>query len=194
MAEWRSFAVVPLGAGELHFGSMMRARIDALVSRRHWPTTMQALALSISPVAMLAACGSTAAPATSAANDDYGYEFEHDVSHPATAAAPEQAGPSSSERFGRIPPEAIQSTVRAHFDAFRKCYETGLTTQPDLAGTVKVAFTIGKDGKTLDAAGGASTLPNTDVVDCIVGEFRTLTYPKNEDGIVTVVYPIEFSP
>ena len=56
--------------GELHFGSTLRARIEALASQRHWPSPSQAVALSLAPVAMLGACsGSTptaAAPSTTA--------------------------------------------------------------------------------------------------------------------------------
>jgi hypothetical protein len=32
------------------------------------------------------------------------------------------------------------------------------------------------------------------VVDCIVKEYEEITFPAPEGGIVTVVYPIKFSP
>jgi hypothetical protein len=39
-----------------------------------------------------------------------------------------------------------------------------------------------------------STLPDRDVANCILDVFRQLRFPKPAGGIVTVVYPIQFSP
>ena len=41
MAEWRSVMLAPLGAGELHFGSTLRARVEALANVRRWPLVVQ---------------------------------------------------------------------------------------------------------------------------------------------------------
>ena len=197
MAEWRSFGIAPLGAGELHFGSTLRARIEALASQRHWPLAAQAIALVFAPIALLVACtgsaptsAATAATASGEEAAGYGYEFETDSQKAAAARAP---APSAAGPDGRIPPEAIQSAVRARFDAFRACYEAGLTKDPKLAGTVTVKYAIAKDGTTVGAADEKSTLPDKDVVACIVGEFGKVTYPTGGEN-ATVVYPIIFSP
>ena len=52
------------------------------------------------------------------------------------------------------------------------------------------------DGKVSSASPDASgtTLPDPQTVDCVVDVFRTLEFPKPEGGIVTVVYPLIFSP
>jgi beta-lactamase regulating signal transducer with metallopeptidase domain len=55
IAERGSFAGV--GAGELHFGSTLRARIEALGSRSPWPRGLQACLVGLA-VAALAACSS----------------------------------------------------------------------------------------------------------------------------------------
>jgi hypothetical protein len=205
MAEWRWLAVRPIGAGagELHFGSTMRARIEALASQRHWPVGIQALALSLALLALFAACGGAAprpasAPGagTPSSGDDskgYGYEFEADAAK-AAAAAPASGGFLPAGPDGRLPPETIQATVRAHFGALRTCYEAGLKRDPKLAGTVRVKYAFGEDGITTEAADDKSTLPDAGVVACVVGEFRKLTYPKAQGGNVTVVYPIQFAP
>ncbi len=196
IAEWRSLVVSPLGAGELHFGSTLRARIEALASPRHWPLAVQAITLSLAPLAMLAACGGAASrPAAAPGDDDkgYGYEFETDTAK-AAADAPTAATPLPLAPGGRLPPETIQATVRGHFGAIKGCYDAGLKKDPKLAGTVTVKFVFGEDGVTKDAADAKSTLPDKDVVACVVGEFRKLTYPKAPGGEVTVVYPIQLAP
>jgi hypothetical protein len=207
MAEGRSFAVAPLGAGELHFGSTLRARIEALASQRHWPLAAQALTLSFAPIALLVACSgaspspptppaptvAAAAPAAERADEDtdYGYMFEVDSAkavEPPGSPAPRPLNPD-----GRVSPDAIQATLRAHYGAVRACYEAGLRKDPRLTGTATVKLLIGKDGVTREAADASSTLPEKDVVACIVGELEKLTYPAGP-GVVTVVYPIQLAP
>ena len=204
MAEWRSLAVTPLGAGELHFGSTLRARIEALASQRHWPLAAQVLTLSFAPFALLAAC-SGASPSPSAApspaltaqaqveeDTDYGYNFEVDSAKAAGAPASDAPRPLNAD--GRVSPEAIQGIMRAHYGALRTCYEAGLLGNSRLTGTVSVKLVFGKDGVVMTReADGESTLPDPDVVGCVVGELGKLTYPAGP-GRVTVVYPIQFAP
>jgi beta-lactamase regulating signal transducer with metallopeptidase domain len=190
------FVVAPLGAGELHFGSTLRSRIEALASQRHWPLTAQAgLVLLTSAVLFLACGGSVATPEPSTADHsgDYGYQFETDPAK-ATSAPASSASSSPADSTGRIAPEIIQQTVRANFGRFRKCYEDGLAKNSQLAGTVTVSFVIGLDGTTTQAADKDSTMPDKEVVDCIVRGFGNISYPKPEGGVVTVVYPVQFTP
>lgn len=120
-------------------------------------------------------------------------------------------GPPSRVRVGqpgisgRLPPEVIQRIVRASFGDLRKCYEDGLRRNPNLAGRIAVRFVIGWDGSVTEASevgpqGGspsspASTpMPDRAVVSCVLHEFTKINFPRPEGGIVTVVYPIQFSP
>jgi hypothetical protein len=57
-----------------------------------------------------------------------------------------------------------------------------------------VRFVIDRQGHVADASDGGSTLPDPDVIACIVKGFADLSFPKPEGGIVTVVYPIAFAP
>jgi beta-lactamase regulating signal transducer with metallopeptidase domain len=197
IAEWSSFAVAT-GAGELHFGSTLRARIEALTSQRHWPVAAQALVVSLAPMALLTACAASTPPrvATTAGDlerdTDYGYEFDTD-SAKAAAAAPASGTTPTLNADGRVAPEAIQASVRARFSAIVACYETGRAKDPQLAGKVNVKLVIGEDGVTREASDNGSTLPDKDVVACIVGDLRAVTYPKGP-GVLTVVYPIELTP
>jgi hypothetical protein len=58
LAEWRTVALTPAGA-ELHFGSTLRARIEALVHVSAWPRAIQG-GLVMLAVAGFAACSSMA--------------------------------------------------------------------------------------------------------------------------------------
>jgi hypothetical protein len=93
-----------------------------------------------------------------------------------------------------IPPEVIQRIVRQNFGRFRLCYENGLRNSPNLAGRVSVRFVIGRDGAVSSAANGGSDLPDGGVVSCVTRAFYGLSFPQPDEGIVTVTYPIMFSP
>lgn len=95
---------------------------------------------------------------------------------------------------GRLPPEVIQRTVRQNFGRFKFCYETGLRNNPNLAGRVAVRFIINHDGSVSSAQNGGSDLPDAAVVSCVTRAFFGLSFPQPENGIVTVTYPIVFSP
>ena len=95
---------------------------------------------------------------------------------------------------GRLPPEVIQRTVRQNFGRFRSCYEGSLRTNPNLQGRVSVKFVIGRDGSVSNVGNGGSDLPDPSVVQCVIRSFYGLSFPEPKDGIVTVTYPIVFSP
>jgi hypothetical protein len=57
-----------------------------------------------------------------------------------------------------------------------------------------VRFVIDRSGAVTQAVDGGSDLPNADVVACVVRAFTTLSFPQPPDGLVTVVYPIVFTP
>jgi hypothetical protein len=190
LAERADTTIAPLSPA-LHFGAGLRARIEALASAPSWPRAAQMIVAIAAPLALFAAC--SAAPA-SPGNDasGYGYEFSDDSQKEAAAASSSTPPPAPAN--GRLPPERIQSVVRASFPSFKQCYEAGLARDPKLAGTVTVRFTINLSGLVEGAANDGSSLPDQAVVACIVGAFGKLAFEKPNGGIVTVVYPIVFSP
>ncbi len=95
---------------------------------------------------------------------------------------------------GRLPPEVIQRIVRQNYGRFRMCYENGLRSNPNLEGRVTVRFVIGRDGSVSNVGNGGSDLPDPGVISCVVSAYYGLSFPQPEGGIVTVVYPIMFSP
>ncbi len=94
---------------------------------------------------------------------------------------------------GRLPPKVIRRIVRQNFGRFRLCYENGLRNNPNLQGRITVRFVIGRDGRVSNVVGGGD-LPNAGVVSCVKRSFYGLTFPRPKGGIVTVSYPIVFSP
>lgn len=95
---------------------------------------------------------------------------------------------------GRIAPEVIQRIVRQSFGRFRLCYENGLRNNPNLAGRVSVRFIIDRSGRVSSTANAGSDLPDSAVVSCVVRSFSGMSFPEPENGIVSVTYPISFSP
>jgi hypothetical protein len=127
--------------------------------------------------------------------DDDGGAFEggrghvpgvHEVRAPILRAA---SAPQS-----RVPPETIQRVVRQTFGRFRVCYESALRTNPLLEGRVAVKFTIDPTGAVAVASDGGSDLPDARVVACVVRAFASLTFPEFSAGVVTVIYPLRFTP
>jgi hypothetical protein len=95
---------------------------------------------------------------------------------------------------GHLPPEVIQRIVRQNYGRFRLCYENGLRNNPSLHGRVEVRFVIGRDGAVSNVSNGNSDMPDSSVVKCVVSAYYGLSFPQPDSGIVTVVYPIMFSP
>ena len=108
-------------------------------------------------------------------------------------SSPRVRGGSTSVS-GRLPPEVIQRIVRQNFGRFRLCYEDGLRRNPELQGRVAVRFVIDRTGAATSVGNGGSDMPDSAVVSCVVRAFLGLRFPEPEGGIVTVVYPILFSP
>ncbi len=111
-----------------------------------------------------------------------------------TAKSPSLVRIGTSTVSGHLPPEVIQRVVRQNFGRFKACYESGLRNNPSLQGRVSVRFVIGTEGSVGSVANGGSDLPDAGVVSCVQRAFYGLSFPAPESGIVTVSYPIVFSP
>lgn len=95
---------------------------------------------------------------------------------------------------GRLPAEIIRRVIRANFGRFRGCYQDGLLRNPQLAGRVTTSFVIGRDGAVSSVGDAGTDLPDRAVGNCVRRAFYGLSFPQPEGGIVTVTYPIVFSP
>jgi hypothetical protein len=95
---------------------------------------------------------------------------------------------------GHLAPELIQRVVRQNFGRFRNCYEMGLRSNPNLTGRVTARFVIDREGAVSSASNGGSDLPDSKVVGCVVAAFYGVSFPAPKDGVVSVTYPIMFTP
>jgi hypothetical protein len=94
-----------------------------------------------------------------------------------------------------IPREVVERIVRQNFGRFRLCYESGLRTNPTLAGRVTTLLDVDLTGNVTAAKDSASTLSDKSVIACIAHGFSSLTFPPpsvSEGG--TVAYSIDFAP
>ncbi|NLE85220.1 MAG: AgmX/PglI C-terminal domain-containing protein [Myxococcales bacterium] len=123
----------------------------------------------------------------------FGQSVGRRAAHTHVASAP-RIRPSNTTVSGRLPPEVIQRVVRQNFGRFRMCYERGLTRNPNLEGRVAVRFVIGRDGAVSNAGNGGSDLADTTVTSCVLSAFYGLSFPPPDGGVVTVTYPLLFTP
>jgi len=108
-------------------------------------------------------------------------------------SSPPRIKQKAVEGSSRIPADVLQRVIQRNFGRFRACYETGLHSNPALAGRVSVAITISADGSVSSASNAGSDLPDAGVVSCIVRNFGGLNFPA-PDAVVHVVYPLALSP
>jgi len=109
-------------------------------------------------------------------------------------AKPPSMTVSETSVSGRLPREEIQRIVRQNFGRFRFCYDSGLRTNPNLQGRVIAKFVIDRSGGVATASDGGSDLLDKTVVDCVIRGFQNLSFPPPAGGVVSVVFPIVFSP
>ncbi|MGE0324531.1 MAG: AgmX/PglI C-terminal domain-containing protein [Polyangiaceae bacterium] len=126
--------------------------------------------------------------------DCQGFGSSHGIGQGTHTVKDIKVRPGGTTVSGHIPPEVVQRIVRQNYGRFRMCYENGLRSNPNLQGRVTVRFVIGADGAVSNASNGGSDLPDAGAVGCVVRSFYSLSFPSPESGIVTVVYPIMFSP
>lgn len=117
-----------------------------------------------------------------------------DVFGPAGGGKGPRVREGAAQIHGRLPPSEIQLVVRKNFGGLRTCYDDGLRRDPSLAGTVSVAFIIDANGATGSVGDKGSTMTDARVLSCVVDVYRGMTFPKPENGTVTVLYPLQLTP
>lgn len=102
---------------------------------------------------------------------------------------------AASEMRGTIERAEIQRVVKAHLSDVQRCYEQGLTRQPNLEGRLVVKFVVAKTGTVAAVAIPESTLGERSVEQCIVGSAMKWTFPKpTGEGLATFTYPFILKP
>ena len=94
-------------------------------------------------------------------------------------------------------PDSLKGSIQEQHEEFVRCYDAWLAVEPNLAGRMKLGFTIGRATEE-DSLASVIAL---DVVDseldhavfegCIIGALQDLTYDLT-DGNIVVNYPLNF--
>ena len=106
-----------------------------------------------------------------------------------SSSVPRVAG-GRADVAGSLSADVIRRVVQRHVNEVRFCYEQQLMTQPELAGTVTVAFVIAPTGAVQSASVASTTLGSPAAESCIAQAVRRWTFPAPEGGgIVAVRYP-----
>lgn len=123
---------------------------------------------------------------------------------PATTPAARRPAPAADEDLphGHYEKSYIQKNFREDmFPILKQCYGAALERQPDLHGKLVLKFSIVGDpdvgGVVEDASiGDESTLKDDELETCARESLMALTFdkPPSGGGLVTVSYPILFSP
>src|SRR5207249_11370105 len=96
-------------------------------------------------------------------------------------------GPGKPEVVGSIDPELIRKVVHEHRAQIRTCYETQLTTRPNLAGKLVSAWTIDPAGAVTEAHTQESTLHDRSVETCVAAKIKTWRFPNPKGGVEVFV-------
>jgi TonB family protein len=103
--------------------------------------------------------------------------------------------PDLAEVHGSLDREIVGGVIRRHLNEVKYCYGAALTSQPNLSGRLKVQVTIAATGEVIASVLQSSTMGNVHVENCVVQTVRRWKFPAPMvGGIVTVSYPIDFTP
>jgi serine/threonine-protein kinase len=115
-----------------------------------------------------------------------------------TSAAPSASASARGSREGPVkegvlPAPVIEARVKARIAGMNACLQGEVEKPGFQGGRVTLNFWIGLDGAVTRASGQGEYLPRA-VVDCVVAQVRTITFPKPVGGPVNVIFPIRFNP
>jgi hypothetical protein len=89
---------------------------------------------------------------------------------------------------------ALQSALAAKAGAARGCYERGLRQNATLQGKLVVSVRVGPGGQVCSAGVASNSLGDPGVASCVVGLFRSASFPAPEGGCVDTQVPMNFVP
>lgn len=95
---------------------------------------------------------------------------------------------------GSIDREVVRRVVRANLGAVRRCYETRLAHNPELAGKLVLKWVIGPKGNVTTVQVASSSTNDAELDRCVSAFVHTWTFPAPAGGgIVMITYPFNFA-
>jgi hypothetical protein len=89
---------------------------------------------------------------------------------------------------------ALQSALAGKAGAARGCYERGLRQNAMLQGRLVVSVRVGPTGQVCSAGVVSNGLGDPGVASCVVGLFRSASFPPPQGGCVDTQVPMNFVP
>ena len=94
---------------------------------------------------------------------------------------------------GSLGTDAVDRVVEGGYPLFARCYRDGVSRNNELAGSLRLRFIVGENGRVESLSDGGSDLNDRQVVDCVAEAFFSLRFPEPKNGHVQVVYRIHFA-
>ncbi len=89
---------------------------------------------------------------------------------------------------GSLEKEVIHDVIRRHINQIRYCYELALIRDAGLFGKISTTFTIGAEGKVMDATVVESTAHDAELEACVRRQVLGWKFPKPRGGGVVIVH------
>lgn len=85
-----------------------------------------------------------------------------------------------------------QSIVARMGPDFRRCYNRGLQTDPNMKGSMRVTARLGPDGRVVVANASGGNGLSKEVVSCVVNRVKSAQFNPPTGGGATIVIPVSF--
>jgi hypothetical protein len=106
--------------------------------------------------------------------------------------APVSADGCVDPEVARLSQAAVRDVVSGAYDELQRCYGEALSRDHDATGKVTFEFVIGQTGSVAEAWARDATLFDCQAIDCMLAQFRALSFPEPVGRSVRVIYPINY--
>lgn len=121
------------------------------------------------------------------------------VSEPVDPLTPADAVAIASSADGcvdadvaRLSRPAVREIVSTTYQELQACYGQALMRDHSATGTVTFEFVIGQNGAVSEAWAREATLYDCPAIECMLAQFRALSFPQPVGRSVRVLYPIQY--
>lgn len=88
----------------------------------------------------------------------------------------------------------LEQTLAFRAKQAHRCYDNALTQDPTLKGKVSISVRVGANGSVCSAAVASNDMGSPTVANCVVGYFRSGSFPAPKGGCLDANIPINFVP
>jgi hypothetical protein len=117
------------------------------------------------------------------------------VQQPVDPLTPEDAVSANGcvdAEVARLSQAAVRKIVSTSYDELQNCYGEALTRNHSATGKVTFEFVIGQNGAVSAAWARDATLQDCPAIECMLAQFRGLSFPEPVGRSVRIIYPIAY--